>query len=518
MYRRLAFFVASMFLCAVSVQGQGVIGSLLDSLPDAVYWQDVAKKSPKSMAMRNRVWIPAETKDDASLLALSQEWAEGSLQPAQGADGYRQFQVLTEGKTIWHNMDVWGRFSYNRAKEDSTALRHQTRWNDDAPYYYGSLKKNQYNRETYKLDAVMQRSFIEGRLPLTLSIDYRLGTHYSNSDPRGDVKDMNLMMELSAGHKLSVLDYHVTGIWGYGAERVQVGYKNDKYSGGTGYPEYVNWYMNGFGNDEERSASIYYKDIIRRKGAALNVLLKSFPLSKLYVNARYIKEEQSFRRDNTSPQTYESLNDYTKNIGELDVLWKKEMNKNTGMYFSLWGEMVKGEDYNYSLLRNNYIYKRNQTKVEGGLSYKQANFDVFLALNDTWKADGRTGNQMDIVQVQYGLTTSYRFREIATNYLLLVELGFKARQAVKSSLLLSGVNTGDFGKTIIHRDYLYHTAPMQEWGTRWVWATVREKHNWSINGQLNYQVRGNLKTLTEKLLGEPGKSFLYTSVGVSYMF
>lgn len=505
-----------MFLCVKGAQGQ--TQALLDTVPDAVYWQDIAKKSPKSMALRNRVWIPAETKNDASLLELSQEWGRGRLQPAQGADGYREFQFLTEGKTTWYDMDVWGRFSYSRTREDSTALRHQTRWNDDAPYYYGSLKKNQYNRETYKLDAVVQRVFMGGCLPVTLSADYRLGSHYSNSDPRGDIKDMNLMLELSTGYKTALIDYHVTGIWGYGSERVQVGYKNDKYSGGTAYPEYVNWYMDGFGNDEERSASIYYNDIIKRRGAAVNVLLKASPLSKLYVNARYVKEEQAFRRNDTSPKTYESLNDYAKDIVELDLLWKRTMSQNTNLYFSVWGKMEDGNDYNYSLLRNNYIYKRNQAKIEGGLAYKHAGFDILLALNDTWKADGRTGNQMDIVQVQYGLMTSYRFREIATNYLLLVELSFKQRQAVKSSLLLPGVNTGEFGKTIIHRDYLYHTAPMREWGTRWVWSSLRKKHNWSINGELNYQVRGNLKTLTEIPLGEPGKSFLYTSLGLSYLF
>ncbi len=153
-------------------------------------------------------------------------------------------------------------------------MRHQSRWNADAPLYFGSLRKNKYNRETYKLDAGIQRAFFDAKLPISLGIDYRLGSHYSNNDPRGDIKDMNLQFELSAGHNLPILSYHIAGIWGYGSERANVGYKNEKYTTNKEDPLYVNWMMNGFGSAKDRLKEINYYDIIHRKGVGAHILLK----------------------------------------------------------------------------------------------------------------------------------------------------------------------------------------------------------------------------------------------------
>lgn len=510
----LIFFVT--LLANSPVMGQ-VMSNDVDTINASDYWYQPKFVIAHDMAIRNRVWIPEEIKNRSSVLAIQQTRGQGGFKGAQGADAFHQSQLYTEGKTDWHKTNFWGRFSYTRSLEDSTALRHQSRWNADAPFYFGSLRKNKYNRETYKLDAGIQRAFFDAKLPVSLGIDYRLGSHYSNNDPRGDVKDMNLQFEWSIGHNLSKFSYHVSAIWGYGSERVNVGYKNDKYTTNTEDPLYVNWMMNGFGNASERLKEINYNDIIHRKGVGAHILLKPNDRNKIYLNGRYLNEEQSFRRNDNSKQTYLSLNDYKKDIGSIDFLWSRQMNHKQFIRVALQGQIENGQDFNYTYLANNYTYRRHDISLKTQLGVHQYLFEGHAGMYKTEKKDGVTGNQMDFDQIRLGLGLNRTFR-LGEWAEIIGSIGYTKQWSPSHDLYVSELNTGDFGKQILYQDYLYDTAPSNSWNMSWVWGTHHKKNNWSIQLQMNYQYRGDLVPVDYTLSSVTGKDWFLGKLGVSYIF
>lgn len=505
------------FLSSIAVQGQIKSSATVDSLTATSYWYQPSSIMSHDMAVRNRVWISEEMKNKSSILGIQQTIAKGSFQPAQGANGLQQTHIYTEGKTQWQKTNFWGRFSYDRSSEDSTAMRHQSRWNEDAPVYFGSLKKNKYNRETYKLDAGIQHAFLNNRLPISLGIDYRLGSHYSNNDPRGDVKDMNLQFELSVGHNLSKISYHLSGIWGYGSERVNVGYKNEKYTKNTEDPLYVNWIMNGFGNARERISEINYNDIINRAGIGGHMLLKPNGADKIYLNGRYINEKQSFRRNDNSKQTYLLLNDYTKDISSIDFLWSRQMQNQKSLKLALTGQIEEGKDFNYTYLSNNYTYQQNQMQIKGLFGFRQFQTEGSIAVRNLRKKDGVTGNAMDVDQIKAGIGLNRRVR-VSERSDLLGSVYYLRQWSPANDLIVSDLNTGNFAKQILYQDYLYETVSSSTWTTSWVWVTHRGKTDWSVQFQLDYQHRGDLMSLNYDLSAVPGKDRFLGKLGVSYIF
>lgn len=494
-----------------------VIPNAVDSIAALTYWYQPSSVITHDMAIRNRVWIPEEIKNKSSVLGVQQTMGNGGFKAAQGMDGFSQSQLYTEGKTDWNKANFWGRFSYDRSSEDSTALRHQSRWNSDAPVYFGSLRKNKYNRETYKLDAGIQRAFFDERLPISLGIDYRLGSHYSNNDPRGDIKDMNLQFELSAGHNLPKFSYHLTGIWGYGSERVSVGYKNDKYTTNTEDPLYVNWMMNGFGNASERLKEINYSDIIQHKGIGTHILLKPNSDNKIYLNGRYINEEQSFRRNDNSKQTYLSLNDYKKDISSIDFLWTRRMARGKLLRLALLGQIENGKDFNYTYLANNYTYRRHEISLKTQLGIYQYLLEGNAGMYKTEKKDGVTSNQMEFDQIRLGLGLNRTFR-INESSEIMGTIGYFKQWSPAHNLFLSELNTGNFAQQILYQDYFYDTASSNNWNMSWIWGTRRGMNNWSIQFQLNYQRRGSLVPINDILSPLLGKDWLLGKFGISYIF
>lgn len=509
----------SLSLCMLTAQGQYASTNMLDSVAPTAYWQDRAYQPMHQMTMKNRAWIRDGFKNGASLLTVSQSWGKGQLQPSQGANGIKQFRFDTEGKTRWNKTDFWGKFAYERTSEDSTALRHQTRWNEDAPFYYASIRKNKYNRETYKLDAAVQQQFMDGRLPVTLGVDYRIGSHYSNNDPRGDIADMNLQFDLGIGYRIAKWTYHLNGIVGYGSERVGVGYKNEKNSAGSENVMYTNWVMQGYGTMDPKSSNIRYEDFINRRGAGVNLRYEIEPERYIYFNAKYIRENQSFKETDVSVTGYKILLDYNKNIVEGELLWTRPLQNGRSLMLSLSGKMERGADELYSLGtstgQNNYVYQRDRITTKGYYSFGKNFFMAHVGFNDLNREDGKKGNKLSYKQLGSGLGYGYNFA-LAETLELRGELNYGFQYTLDHTLLMPVINEGEVAQRIIHHDYRYQSASLHEWNTRWVLSDNRR--NWSVSVQADYLRRGDLPSLELSSVYQPGKDWFLGKLGVSYAF
>lgn len=493
----------------------------LDSVGVVAYWHGIEYRPMHEMAMKDRVWIQEGFKSGTSQIGVSQVWGGGKFQPSQGMDKLKQFRFETEGNTRWNKTDFWGKFAYQRDREDSTALRHQTRWNEDAPYYYASIRKNMYSRETYKLDAAIQQQFIDGQLPVTLGLDYRLGSHYSNNDPRGDISDMNLTINLAVGHRVQQLTYHLHGIIGYGSERVGVGYKNDKNNSGLERPEYTNWIMEGYGTMNSKTSNIRYEGFVNRRGAGVNLKYETGNNGSVFFNGRYVRENQSFKETNSTPSTYQILMDYNKDIVMGELLWTSPLQQHHVFTISLDGRIERGADGLYSLGgatgQNNYVYQRDQVWAKANYSFAKSTLNANIGINDLNREDGKAGNKLTYTQVKLGLGYSHSF-PLKKIFVLRSELNYAFQHALNHNLVMPLINESDVARRIIHHDYLYQSASVHEWNTRWTFSDNRPRRNWSVNVQVDYQRRGEFESQELSSIYQPGKDWFIGKLGLSYAF
>lgn len=500
---------------------QAAFTSSADSAEAVVYWNSPVFVPYREMAANSRVWLNDGFRNGSSLLAVSQSWGSGKFQPAQGADKVSTFRLETEGKTRWNKTDFWGSFYYERSSEDSTALRHQTRWNEDAPFYFASMRKNNYHRETYKLDGAIQQQFLDGRLPLTLSVDYRLGSHYANNDPRGSLSDMNLLFELALGHRTKHWNYHAKGILGYGSERVSVGYLDDMNNNGLERPDYTTWQMNGYGSAMAINRDIRYDDLINKSGLGMHLKYAPNPAHVFYFNGEYVKEKQSFRQSNTSPSTYKYFNDYDKDIVAGQLLWALEGQDSQKITIFIEGKVERGADYIYLVENNpnpnNYVYHRDQISITGMYTIGKTTTTAKFGMNDLNRADGSTGNSLAYTQYK-GELGLHRTFALFENFLLQGQLNYAYRQTSDHELVMPVINAKEITKRIIYHDYLYQSVAVQEWSARWVVSNRKPRKNWSVIVQADYQFRGRLIELEEAAAYQPGKDWFLGKLGLSYAF
>lgn len=418
--------------------------------------------APSSQQLHNylresQVWIGPEMRDDFNAIELAIGYDKGNWIDAQGADKVRTLTARTEGKTSFNKFSIWGEFKYHRALEDSTSLRHQTRINADAPVYFGAHRRNYYERDVYSLAAVGQYGLQDYRWPITLGMDYRVGNHFSNNDPRGKINDFQLNSYLSIGHQADTWSVHMGGIAGYGRERISVDYKNDKYKENTADPLYINWYMNGFGRATRRLNNQNYNDDFLRYGARLHASLRT-PWGNLKGTLEALREEQKFKIYDTSPQTYSLLNHYTKDRYDLDLLWSTISEGDVQSNLRIQAGMIDGFDFNYELMRNNYTYRQEYARFHFLLKRHKTEWHLGAEFASTSQHDGSMAiwQKNQFIEPVAGLRYGFALADRQTIHPQ-IQGGY--RHPFSAQLTFPEGLAGDFSETIILYNAAYLSTP-----------------------------------------------------------
>lgn len=468
-----------------------------DSLSNAQYALDWSSIELHRMATDHFVWIDSEVKENFNVLEAVGKWHKGEWIAAQDASKIRALDLGTEGKTTWNGFALWGRFQYSRQMEDSTRLRHQTRINEDAPFYFGSLRKNYYERDIYTLGASIQRSFAGERLPVTLGLDYRIGNHFSNNDPRGRVQDFQFDTYLAVGYSHEKWNGHLKGLYGYGREAVSIGFKNDKYIQNTVDSLYVNWLMNGYGNAFQQIRDMFYTNNMQRYGVGVHLNKEINSDNTVFVNATYKKDRQFFRQDRVTPLTYESLSDYDRNTLSLDVLWKTKRNAYSNSLYSLSFEMLQGQDFNHSILKNNYVYYQQSAQARAIWRLREFQFAASLNYVTSSTEDGLTGNLLEYTHLSPDLAAGMAL-SLSPQYVLYpsVHIGYNA--VLNDKLILPETNSGIFAKTKIYHDYLYYSTASYFMGLSvdLLNSAFSKRNQWKIGARVDYARQTGFETYT----------------------
>ncbi|GAA4786303.1 hypothetical protein GCM10023231_12800 [Olivibacter ginsenosidimutans] len=495
-------------------------------VPDSLDQADRARYALDPVATYERVYIREQPiwirnwKDNFNQLSLRTTYDKGRYIPAQGSTRTRAYYFDTEGKTTWRKVQLYGRFAYTKQYEDSTRLRHQTRINESAPLYFGSLRYNHYERSVYQLQAALQKDLLAENLPLTLGLNYRVGEHFSNNDPRGAINDFQLNLLAALGYRSPAWQYHATFRYGYGRERVQVAYKNEKYTENVEDPLYVNWYNNGYGNAIQKTNAINYNDDMKRFGAGAHVAYNANAANTWQADVDWLHEQQQFKQYNESPLTYALFNTYNEDRFTTSVFWKHHPSSNTDFNWNIHLEMIDGHDDHPTLGVSNYLYRKESYGSTWRLNKNRWHYLAAIDYHYLLQQDGNTSAMSEVSQLQFQLGFGRNWVLGTGGQQVQVQLRGGYHLPLSGEFAFNNINESYFVNHVIYYDYLYRYSPATETGASftYLFPTGNKGMNWSIGLSADYILRGTLPDYTFQPLSIPGKNRLSSFLQVNVYF
>ena len=409
---------------------------------------DSMSTSAYAMMKRHTVWVGDSNIIKPRIVSSTFQFDKGDLMPATGSDRTLGIALESEGYLKWKDVDFWGSFKYVRQYEDSTRFRHQTRINESAPLFFGSLASNHYERSVYAFQATAQNRTLR-RMPITIGFDYRVGDHFSNNDPRGKLDDFQLNTTLGIGYlPSSNLEMHATVRYGYGRERAQIAYKRVSLD-----RTYISWFMNGYGNGDEKTRDVNYNDSFQRFGLGAHMKY-TLANSVLWGNISWNREIQTFKQDHNSELTYILFNTYQLNTLTGDLLWRKQIDIDSKLGLSFQGLLQHGTDDNPQLGAINYVHDLEKFMLKANYRKGAKEFVFGIAHEYMRKQDGVVDLDLDHQHINIDLAAMNTFNLSSSSLLLGLKAGYML--AYQNNIHFSAINQNYFNSKWIYNDFLYN--------------------------------------------------------------
>ncbi len=459
-------------------------------------------------------------------LSVKYDFAKGHYIPVQGASQVQSISLFSEGKTTLEKFHLYGSFNYQRSTEDSTRWAHQSRFNNSSPLYFGSMKNNHYERSVYQINAAISRPMIEHNLPISIGLEYRIGNHFSNNDPRGDIKDFQLNINPAIGYtfgeKLSIgLGYQ----YGYGREQIGVGYKNSSYTENTVDAQLSNYLITGYGGAQlfQIKNQLRYNNDQNRQYAKFFINYSGLSNANIILALKKGKENELFKRNLTDNPGYNTLMSYEINHTSADLIWYKR-GEQAEINFSLNYDYKAGSGYDQELAGVNYINDEEcyglkiyyTLKGKNGL-INNLNFGVQHIENV--KRDGNNGIDISFNRIKlnagWGINKPLKKNHsigagISTFYIL----------KTSSTFLAPIENENIFFNSVMYPDYLFYTSNNYSVALSADYSFPSFKGiQTSIKLSGNYIQRlGNYIDLQRTILNTPGKDRFSSNISLNLYF
>jgi len=255
-----------------------------------------------------------------------------------------------------------------------------------------------------------------------------VGNHFSNNDPRARLADFQFNSSLALGRNFPTWSVHLKGMYGYGRERLGIGYKDEKRAVNTSDTLYINWYMSGYGYARERLTYMRYNDDFERHGLSLHLARNFGDRDRLYLNAGFTDERQIFKLYDNSPLGYEPMNRYDRRNYHIDLLWDARRDEGRRTAYRLAADITDGRDFNQDIGRNNYVYRRESATAQAVSQINgSTRLEAQLAYVATTTEDGAAGIRMDYSRLEPMLTVARKFPAGKERWLVpVLSLGYNA--------------------------------------------------------------------------------------------
>ncbi|WP_029287936.1 DUF6850 family outer membrane beta-barrel protein [Pedobacter sp. R20-19] len=509
--------ILALTLGTVSAQTTDTINT---SLKNKLFTVDSAQFSAYNFAKSSPFYIKKLMPAKFNNLIVGQNFEKGHLIRAQEADKVNSTFFSTEGVSQLKSITLWGQFSYNRTVEDSTSFSHQTRNNLANPYYFGSVKNLNYQRTVYNLKALANRNFIQNNLPIGLGVDYRIGNHYSTNDPRGEISDYQLNLIGSIGYNLT--KEFAVGIayrYGYGLEKVNVGYKNTSLSQGRVIPEFTNYLINGYGEAEEYNVKRDYQNNQSRNGLDAYLTYENNDLGNFNFIFQNIKDKQKFDyRSGAGILEFIQFNLVSENY---QLFWIKKNSSNT-ITAHLNYTTNNGDNYLNNYLANSYLFKNKalSAKVLYTWFNKKLTHNLGFGLKkyEERKIDGVAGNDIRFNQLNYSLSYGINHQN-KNNHNWGLNLTGLYNQYLDSDFSVLLANEGVFTRNVIYYDYAYNTT--SKFGANLTGdysIPIFKQIQAGIKVGFNYWRRDDLREFGRTMTKTPGKDRFSSNISLNLYF
>ena len=516
-----AFLAVSLLLCFhSSFSQQQDSTSVAVSVRNKSFAADSASFALYNFAIKSSFFMNA-IPTGFNVITIGHKYADGDYIAGQDAEKIQQTYLQTEGKTILGDVALWGAFSFQNIKEDSTRWAHQTRNNLSAQLYFGSPALVSYNRRIYQFRAAANRNMIGNKLPVGLGLDYRIGDHYSTNDPRGQVSDYQFNLSATLGYQFSSRFKAGAGAhYGYGQERTNVAYKNRAYFESTVYPDYVNYIVNGYGAPFPRAGDRRFENNQTRMGFDAFLGFVDDALGDINIKTSLTREDQDYRFRSTSTALNQELNDYQLNSYLIDVVWNKKIGDKQ-LTAILNYSNIDGSDYNYSYGANNYLYNQNQWSAK--LLYHKAgktawNYLLEVSKNGEERQDGIYGNVIGYERLNIKPGVGLILQRSAEQSWG-VHLSGIYSMAVAERFIVPGVMTDRFTQQVILHDYLYHTSDFFGGTLSGEYSFPGyKKIQTSIRAAVSYQDVLNFRAINSMVTSVPGNNRVWADLSLNFYF
>ncbi|MCZ4245673.1 DUF6850 family outer membrane beta-barrel protein [Pedobacter punctiformis] len=459
-------------------------------------------------------------------LTVRYDFDKGHYIPVQGASKVQSLSLFSEGKTTLEKFHLYGSFNYQRSTEDSTRWAHQSRFSNSSPYYFGSIKNNHYERSVYKINAAVSRAMIADNLPLSLAIDYRIGNHFSNNDPRGDVRDFQLNINPAIGYNLS--DKLLVGVgyqYGYGREQIGVGYKNSSYFENTVSEIFTNYLIKGYGSAQ----IVQVKNLLRydnnqdRQYAKAYVNYSITTDDNILLTLKKGNESQLFKRNFTDDVGFSEFMTYDIKHSSANLVWHKNTERSE-VNLSVNYNYNAGAGYDNELAGINYINDQESyglklfytLKNKNGLVHN-LNFGV-QHLEDI-KKDGNYAVDISCSRVNFNAGWGIN-KQLSNNHSFGAAISAVYSLKTSSSFFARTENENVFYNYVIYPDYQFNTSNNYALGLSADYSFPTYKGiQTSIKVSGNYiQHVGNYVDLQRTTLNTPGKDRFSSNISLNLYF
>ncbi len=488
-------------------------------------------------AKNNPFYLHASLPDHYSSIDLTSKFDKGKYIPIQGSTQTQEYQFNTEGKAQLGGIQLFGNFNYHKIFEDSTRWLHQTRNIANMPLSHGSIHNNHYERSVYNFKAMAEKALLKGNLPLSVYFDYRIGTHFSNNDPRGDIKDFNLNTVTTLAHQFNRLKVGVSYRYGYGREDLNIGYKNTNLR-----PfDQINWRMAGYGITEEYSLSslLEHTILLKRTGLDANLAYTFNNKNELSLKVAYLENTDHYVRmakGSSSTTATTALLDYDSQLISADLFWQHKAARQEYL-FQLSYRMTEGKDLYYPnsamttnrpdeviYKYNNYLFDQEQLAAKALVQHRiseKKSLQGGLEVNrfNQSKQDGSTGNHVGYERYTGQASLSYQQlleRERSWSVALNGTYSFHSQ----NTFVVPLINEKIFYKYVIYHDYLFNTSNYAGVGLNGSYSfPAYQVLQAQLKMGLQYLRRsGEFQPLQREILSQPGNDRVFANLSLNLYF
>lgn len=486
---------------------------------------DSLQRKVRYFSVDNPMWLKESVEARHTLLQLGYGAQSGEYRAAQDAQKLRNINFNSEGSVTVKDVRLWGRFAYSNTMEDSTRFGHQTRHNISSPWYFGSYGYNHYERTNYDIQARGQRYFAADRFSVFGGLDYQIGNHFSNNDPRGNIDEIQVNGRLGLSAKLAErIELGVEGHYGYGQENVEVAFRDDQRALVAVESPYLNYIVRGYGwklQDWLLERDMLYQNDMKRYSGALYLSWESH-VGKFYGKAKYGEENQLYSQVLRNQSRNNELDDYRLTTLNYELLWN--LHRDNRRYMAhLKSANTRGKDRVIeSENAKNYAYQYDEHSID--LSYQvsqrrwQQLYEASAILSNEVRRDGGISATFDYGRLDLRLSSLFTYQLAAGQH---IELGLTAAhgKSTRSSWSLPPINENIFHQYVFYHDILYRQA--DTWGGRLHLGyrhPLQHKNFLRLTADAGYTKAVNLPQLDRVALSRPGTERYDTRITLAFGF